>query len=77
MVFYCLCCCCCIDEEYVRRGLRHSDDEGSGESLKSLRWDAATLRKVCVPKHLIYHLQFLFTFILTIGPVIMDHHTKW
>ena len=33
------------DEEYVRRGMRHTDEE-SGESLKSLRWDAGHLRKV-------------------------------
>ena len=33
------------DEEYVRKQLRQTDHE-NGESLKSLRWDAAVLRKV-------------------------------
>jgi len=33
------------DEEYVRKQLRQAEHE-NGESLKSLRWDAATLRKV-------------------------------
>ena len=39
------------DEEYVRKQLRHSPEHGQtthdDESLKSLRWDAAVLRKVC------------------------------
>jgi len=34
---------CISDEEYVRRQLR--EDEESGDSMKSLRWDGATLRK--------------------------------
>jgi hypothetical protein len=33
------------DEEYVRKQLRQTEQE-SGESLKSLRWDSAVLRKV-------------------------------
>ena len=32
------------DEEYVRRQIRESQDEG--DSMKSLRWDGASLRKV-------------------------------
>ena len=35
--------CCISDEEYVRRQLR--EEEESGDSMKSLRWDGATLRK--------------------------------
>ena len=33
------------DEEYVRRQLREAQ-EVSGDSMKSLRWDGATLRTV-------------------------------
>ncbi len=33
------------DEEYIRRQLREAQEE-SGDSMKSLRWDGATLRKV-------------------------------
>jgi len=33
------------DEEYIRRQLRENSEE-SGDSMKSLRWDGATLRKV-------------------------------
>ena len=33
------------DEEYVRRQLREAQEE-SGDSMKSLRWDGASLRKV-------------------------------
>ena len=33
------------DEEYVRKQLRQIEVE-NGESLKSLRWDSAVLRKV-------------------------------
>jgi len=36
--------CLILDEEYVRRQLR--EEEESGDSMKSLRWDGATLRKV-------------------------------
>ena len=37
-----------VDEEYVRRQLREAQEE-SGDSMKSLRWDGATLRKVRQP----------------------------
>ena len=37
---------CSSDEEYVRRQLREAQEE-SGDSMKSLRWDGASLRKVC------------------------------
>ena len=37
--------CLSTDEEYVRKQLRQADQE-NGESLRSLRWDAAILRKV-------------------------------
>ena len=33
------------DEEYVRRQLRDAQEE-QGDSMKSLRWDGASLRKV-------------------------------
>ena len=33
------------DEEYIRRQLREAQEE-SGDSMKSLRWDGASLRKV-------------------------------
>jgi len=36
-----------VDEEYVRKQLRQTEHE-HGESLKSLRWDAAVLRKVFI-----------------------------
>jgi len=36
---------CISDEEYVRRQLR-AGEEMSGDSMMSLRWDGATLRKV-------------------------------
>jgi len=38
-----ICRDCVSDEEYVRRQLR--EEEVSGDSMKSLRWDGATLRK--------------------------------
>ena len=40
-----LLCLCCTDEEYVRREMRDADKEG-GDTMKTLRWDGASLRKV-------------------------------
>ena len=48
-----------IDEEYVRRQLREAQEE-AGESMKSLRWDGASLRKVTYTTTLIIYPMLFF-----------------
>ncbi|KAI0227414.1 hypothetical protein LSAT2_022123 [Lamellibrachia satsuma] len=42
------------DEEYVRRDMRDSEKEG-GDSMKTLRWDGASLRKISASGEKMYH----------------------
>ncbi|ELT91343.1 hypothetical protein CAPTEDRAFT_201920 [Capitella teleta] len=42
------------DEEYVRRQIREAQEE-SGDSMKSLRWDGAFLRKISASGEKMYH----------------------
>jgi|SRR6218665_159389 len=73
-----------VDEEYLRRQLREARDE-RGDSMKSLRWDGASLRKVCLCQELVivmfvrnYYYLFFHSVIpdISIAPFLVHCYSE-